>query len=189
MYVYAVTNPEAEAALGSGLGSHLDMLHQSPLCMGIAWARDNVYWTFDGASGSISRYDFQADHAPGYDDHSDGIIARYVAGQVRRVANVPSHLEIDRAANRLYIADTTLTTVVSSGLERPSGIALSGNTLFVTDNANGRISAFDKRTGERLDYLDTGVPAGGLMGITVDPQGRLYFVDAVGNRVIRVAAR
>ena len=34
------------------LGSHLDMLHESPLCMGIAWERNNAYWVFDGCGGS-----------------------------------------------------------------------------------------------------------------------------------------
>jgi hypothetical protein len=27
-------------------GTHLDMLHETPFCMGIAHERDNVYWTF-----------------------------------------------------------------------------------------------------------------------------------------------
>ncbi len=34
------------------LGSHLDMLHESPLCMGIAWEQRNTYWVFDGCGGS-----------------------------------------------------------------------------------------------------------------------------------------
>ena len=227
MDVYAHSNPAAVTANGFDLGSHLDMLHQSPLCMGIAWDHDNVYWTFDGASGSISRYDFQADHAPGYDDHSDGIIARYVTGQVSRVADVPSHLELEHATGMLFIADTgnariavldtasgtrggnltprvepgtqfysmsgaTLTTLVETAageLGKPSGLAMFADTLFVTDNANGRISAFDKNTGARLDYLDTGLPPGALMGITTDNIGRLYFVDAVNNKVIRVGLK
>ncbi len=34
------------------LGSHLDMLHESPMCMGIAWEQNNAYWVFDGCGGA-----------------------------------------------------------------------------------------------------------------------------------------
>jgi hypothetical protein len=90
----------------SGHGSHLDMLHNSPLGMGIAWEVDNVYWVFDGFHSAISRYDFASDHGLGGADHSDGAIWRYATGQVSRVAGVPSHMEFDHNSNMLYIADT-----------------------------------------------------------------------------------
>src|SRR5690606_3474583 len=89
--IYAQTNPAAVDFLGFDLGSHLDMLHESPLCMGIAWVSDNVYFTFDGLTGSISRYDFVEDHGAGFDDHSDGIVERFVDAGVSRVEGVPSH--------------------------------------------------------------------------------------------------
>src|SRR6185436_15383106 len=87
-------------------GSHLDMLHQSPLCMGIAWDRDNVYWAFDGTHGDLVRYDFQQDHGPGGADHSDGIVRRYGDAKVTRVDGVPGHLALDHASGLLYVADT-----------------------------------------------------------------------------------
>jgi hypothetical protein len=104
--IYAISNPEAVDENGFDLGSHLDMLHESPLCMGIAWERRNVYWTFDGRDGRISRYDFQEDHGPGFDDHSDGLIQQYTDVSVKRVADVPSHMSYDRDAGLLFIADT-----------------------------------------------------------------------------------
>jgi hypothetical protein len=95
------------AARNGTLGSHLDMLHQSPDCMGITWAGSgNVYFTFDGLTGSVSRYDFQLDHGVGNDDHTDGIIWRYVVGQVKAVPEVPSHLAYLPEQQTLYIADT-----------------------------------------------------------------------------------
>jgi sugar lactone lactonase YvrE len=87
-------------------GSHLDMLHESPLAMGIAWERDNVYWVVGGKSGAVTRYDFRADHGVGNHDHSDGLITHYAAGQLRRVPGVPSHLAYHPASGRLFIADT-----------------------------------------------------------------------------------
>ncbi len=89
-----------------GLGSHLDMLHHSPDCMGIAHESDNAYWVFDGYNGRIARYDFREDHDSGYDDHSDGVIRFLDEPSVARVPDVPSHLALDHEAGVLYVADT-----------------------------------------------------------------------------------
>jgi len=94
------------AIFDAGTASHLDMLHNSPLGGGIAWEAGNIYWVFDGYHSSITRYDFKIDHGPAGTDHSDGVINRYVEGQVKRVPQVPSHLEMDLDTKRLYIADT-----------------------------------------------------------------------------------
>jgi hypothetical protein len=112
--VFAVANP-------IGLGSHIDMLHESPLCMGIAHEKDNVYWVFDGLHSMIARYDFQRDHDAGYDDHSDGLIRFYDEPELERVEDVPGHMVMDQASGTLYVADT----------------------------GNGRVIAFDTASGSR----------------------------------------
>lgn len=104
--IYGFSNPEAVRAQGFDLGSHLDMLHESPFCMGIEWSHDNAYWIFEGFTSSIMLADFKEDHGVGWDDHSDGVMRRYVEGQVQRVPDVPSHLALDRDSGLLYIADT-----------------------------------------------------------------------------------
>ena len=110
--IYGLSNPEAVEYLSHlfdmhvDLGSHLDMLHQTPLCMGIAWQGENVYWAFNGRDGSIDRNNFHEDHGPGYDDHSDGTIFRYAMGEFSRVEDVPSHMKYDHNSALLYIADT-----------------------------------------------------------------------------------
>lgn len=88
------------------LGSHLDMLHASPNCMGIAHELENVYWVFDGENGHLVRYDFQHDHGPGEDDHSDGTIRRFPEVELTRVPDVPGHMDADFEARALFIADT-----------------------------------------------------------------------------------
>ena len=95
-----------EADFDAGGATHLDMLHNSPDAMGIAWDKGNAYWVFDGAHSSISRYDFAHDHGEGGQDHSDGVVARYVEGAVKRVAGVPSHMDLDHDSGLLYVADT-----------------------------------------------------------------------------------
>ncbi len=80
--IFAAQNPY-------GLGSHLDMLHQSPKCVGIAWERDNVYWAFDGKDDAIVCYDFALDHCVGRDDHADGVVHRLTEFEVAHAVGVP----------------------------------------------------------------------------------------------------
>jgi hypothetical protein len=201
---------------GAQEGSHLDMLHQSPLCMGIAHESGNAYWTSDGLRGNLVRYDFVGDHGPGGGDHSDGIITRYADATLTRVANVPSHMEYDHDTGMLWIADTgagrimrldtntgtnvgslpgewdgaTYTGVegasyvpVVEGLANPSGFVLDTGRLFVSENATGDVIVFDLE-GNELDRMQT--PAQNLMGITLGPDGHLYYADPIANEVVRV---
>ncbi|MEN0063767.1 MAG: hypothetical protein AAGA48_16570 [Myxococcota bacterium] len=110
--IFGITNPEAVEQLTEifgqpvNLGSHLDMLHESPQCMGIEWDEANVYWVFDGLNANIVRYDFAEDHGPGFDDHSDGVVQRHMATDVSRKNGVVSHLVMDQSTKLLYVADT-----------------------------------------------------------------------------------
>ncbi len=204
-----------------GLGSHLDMLHNTPLCMGIAHEVGNRYWVTGGLSKSIDLYDFKRDHNIGKDDHSDGEYYRYAAGRLGYVEGIPSHLVFRKADSMVYVADTGNARIVrldpksgtqgakvrpkepmkvsvemdnaalvdfvsaKAGLVKPSGIALSGDLVFVSDHATSKIHAFDLK-GEEVNRLDTGLPEGSLAGITLGPDGRLYFVDMVESRVLRI---
>ena len=94
---------------GPLLGSHWDMIHQSPYSVGIAGQTDNIYWLFDGYHQTIAKYDFNephSDHEHGGEDHSDGIVYRYDEIEVQRVPGLSSHMEIDRETGWLYICDT-----------------------------------------------------------------------------------
>ncbi|NUO52548.1 MAG: hypothetical protein HOV80_27185 [Polyangiaceae bacterium] len=93
-------------ATDGGLGSHLDMLHSTSFCRGIAHLENNQYFAFNSQKGSLDKYDFVIDHGPGNDDHSDGEIWRYAAGQVAGVDGIPSHLAYDAESKLLYVADT-----------------------------------------------------------------------------------
>jgi hypothetical protein len=203
------------AFANGGEGSHLDMLHQSPLCMGIAHESANAYWVFDGLNGNIVRYDFRTDHGPGNSDHSDGIITRYYDATVTRVPNIPGHMELDHATGMLYVADTggnrimrldTATgtntgplfpekdggqytgvegadfQVVVADIDLPCGLALHEGRLFVSEYGTGDIIAFDLE-GNELDRMST---PSNVMGITIGPDGALWYVDPHANEVVRV---
>ncbi len=90
-----------------GNGSHLDMLHASPECQGIAAEVDNVFWVFDGYTSDIVRYDFQDDHGPGNSYHGDAIIRRYSDDGVAKDPQdqIVSHLVLDKELQWLYVVD------------------------------------------------------------------------------------
>ncbi len=111
--VFAVQTP-------GGLGSHLDMLHSTRYCRGIAHVEANVYFVFNADVGSLDRYDFTHDHGPGADDHEDGTILRYATGQVTGVVGVPSHVAYDASTRTLYVADTGTGRLIA--LDTTSGV-------------------------------------------------------------------
>ena len=110
--VYAKPTPD-------GLGSHLDMLHSTSFCRGLAHYEANVYFLFNADRGSIDKYDFREDHGPGADDHSDGEIYRYIRDTLTGATGIPSHLAFDPTDQQLYIADTGAARIVK--LDTASG--------------------------------------------------------------------
>ena len=91
---------------GPLLGSHWDMIHQSPYSIGIAGEVDNIYWLFDGYHSTIVKYDFQQPHEHGGDNHYDGQLYRHDDVQVMREPGLSSHIDIDENTGWLYICDT-----------------------------------------------------------------------------------
>jgi sugar lactone lactonase YvrE len=209
----------------AGHGGHYDMLHNSPNASGIAWEEGNAYWVFDGYHSSITRYDFNEHHGAGGSDHTDGIVRRYVEGEVGFEEGVVSHLAYHHESEMLYIADTangriavldtttgevggritpnydgsdqkhvngaeTSTLIGSeSGLQKPAGLELHDGLLFVGDNATSTIYAFDL-DGEMVDSLDLSseIAMGGMQGLTLDAEGRIYVTDGAEDRVVRLSA-
>jgi hypothetical protein len=202
-------------------GTHIDMLHETPYCMGLTHESGNAFWAFNGLAGSLDRVDFHAPHAVGGEDHDDGEVHRYIAGQLLREPEVPSHIVYDRQRKLVYVADTghgrvlsvdpstsvaggdiavyekleggsgfmdgaSVKTLVPPGvLQKPSGVTLIDDALYVTDNATSRIYSFDIN-GQPLKILDTGLPPGSLAGIAMGPDALLYVTNLLTGGVHRV---
>jgi hypothetical protein len=156
------------APLPSQNGTHIDMLHETPLCMGLAHESANIFWAFNGLAGSLDRVDFHAPHQVGGEDHSDGEVHRYIAGQLSRTAEVPSHVAYDSARKLVYVADTGHGRVLSVD---PS-TAVPGNDIVYYEKLQSS-GAMDGATVTEL------VPAGLLQkpsGLTL-AGGVLYVTD------------
>lgn len=131
------------------LGSHLDMLHQSPFAMGIAHDNANAYWVFDGYSGNICKYDFKAPHIVGGDDHADGEIYRYSDVSVKRKNGVPSHMALDKQNNWLYIVDGGNNRIIR--MKTTSGTDAGG--LSPDPGANEPLAKYRNMTGATVEVL------------------------------------
>lgn len=85
---------------------HLDMLHSTPLCMGIAATGGNSFYAFGGLEDAIFWYEFGTPHVHGGDDHTDGDTYRFDNVSVRRAEGVPSNMVFDFNTAALYVADS-----------------------------------------------------------------------------------
>jgi outer membrane protein assembly factor BamB len=169
-----------------GLGSHYDMLHNTPLCRGIAHEAGNIYWVFNSYDSSIDKYDFHKDHGPGEDDHSDGEIFRYAAGKVKGVNDgTPSHVFFDAEDKFLYIADTGNGRIAKLDTTKGTlGKALTRQMEPLADN--GFMDGTDVE-----DVVPAGVlkkPSGleirgGLLYVTDAETSRFHVFDKTGKEI------
>lgn len=209
-----------------GPGSHIDMLHRTPTCTGIAWeGAGNVYWTYSGSRAMFVRYDFAKDHGIGNDDHTDGSEWRYPVTGIGYVANTPSHLAWDATSKRVLMVDTgnarviafdpasamkstpmsaannldslkvafdvtggAVTTLIPSsfGLKKPSGLEIHDRSLYVSDTDTSTIYRFTLAGTMTGKVTLSGIKQGALAGLSFGEDGKLYFVDMVDSRVLRL---
>jgi sugar lactone lactonase YvrE len=94
-------------------------------------------------------------------------------------------------STQLEVNGASITTLVDGGavgMVNPSGLVIHDGMIFVSDNQTSRILAFTME-GDLIDYLDTDLPAGSLMGIAFDVEGRLFFVNALSNSINMVSPK
>lgn len=107
-------------------GSHLDMLHGSPFCMGIAHVEYNTYFVYDSYNKEIVKYAFNGDHGPGKDDHDNGEVFRYSEVFVERDGEeIPNHMIVDKETGWMYIADHKNSRVLRMDIN--SGVISNAN--------------------------------------------------------------
>lgn len=123
-----------------------------------------VIYAADTANGRIVRMDPATASAGGnIEPNYDGCDMRFMDG-----------------AELITLVDGATLEVPMS---KPSGLELVGDIIFVTDPFESMIYGFDREDGALIDYLDTGLSPGSLMGMAFDEAGSLYVVDALNNQL------
>ncbi len=136
---------------GYPLGSHLDMLHQSPFGMGVAHDTANRYWVTDGHFGNIVLYDYGVDHGPGYDNHSDGRIWRYTDIPFVRVVNIPGHIVKDTVSGWMYYVNSGPKTLCRFN---PAAASVAG-ILSAPSTSNEPLQGYWDMQGATYEVIDT----------------------------------
>ena len=70
------------------------------------------------------------------------------------------------------------------GIERPSGLAIYDDVLYVGDWASNRVFGFTLQ-GDLIDYVELPISRGGMMGIEFDVYGAMYVADSEANEIVR----
>jgi hypothetical protein len=118
----------------TGLGSHLDMLHSTPFCRGIAWGgQGNQYWVFNSYNKALDFYDFKNDHGPGNTDHSDGVIRRFWNNQLKGVNGVMSGVSWNPDDRKVYVADTGNKRILALDPTQGQPVAPFGGTEDIAE--------------------------------------------------------
>lgn len=138
-------------ASGFPLGSHIDMLHQSPFSMGLAHESAKIYWVFDGWNSNLCKYDFVTDHGAGYDNHSAGKIWRHTDIALTRVPGIPSHMVMDKTSKWLYIVNGGPKQLIRVN----TNTGTVGGNLSVPNTAGEPLALYKSVTGATKETLDT----------------------------------
>jgi len=80
----------------------------------------------------------------------------------------------------------TMEVFVNAGLTQPSGIDVIEDRMIVSDYTTGQIFVYDisGASGTLLNTIETGTP--GIMGIKIGPDGKIWYVNAITNEVVRL---
>jgi hypothetical protein len=84
------------------------------------------------------------------------------------------------------ITGYTWETVVNTGLDKPCGIIVKGNRMFVSDYGTNEIIAYDISSMPAIELNRIETPAQGIMGIALAPDGKICYVDHLRNEVVKI---
>lgn len=98
----------------------------------------------------------------------------------------PAYGPNEGIAEYITITDYTWENVVTTGLQDPAGIAIDGNIMVVTDHQTNEVIFYDLSSMPATEVRRVSANTQGIMGITIGPDGLLYYVDNAGNKVIRL---
>jgi hypothetical protein len=180
--IFGKTHPVPPGETFTPNGAHLDMLHGTPFCMGIAHEKDSIYWCLNGQIGALDRYNFNQPHPPGGEDHSDGEMYRHLEGSFARLEKVPSHMELDKATGLLYVADAgnKRVALVDTNTGTVNGTVVVQDNFAVKNRVDGTVIS---------DFIPAGTleaPSGialgdGVVFVSDHATSRIHAFDMTGQ--------
>ncbi len=81
---------------------------------------------------------------------------------------------------------TTNSVFIGTGLTRPSGIDIIEDRLIVSDYATGEIIIYDCSGAAAVELARLQTGSAGVMGVKVGPDGKIWYVNAESNEVVRL---
>ena len=144
------------------------------------------------ASGAVSRVDGSVSEL--YYDTASALLYVSDTGN-NRIATLDTQTGTDGpdlqpnydGSQQTGVDGATITTLVdggSAGMEAPAGMTFTKGLLFVSDNANSHIYAFEL-DGTLVGSFDTGLPPGSLQGMT-STLDTLYVASSEEDRIVAV---
>jgi len=76
--------------------------------------------------------------------------------------------------------------VVITGLIQPAGIDIIDNILVVTDHSNGDIIFYNVNNIPAIEIGRIQTDEPGIMGAVIGPNGKIWYVNAALNKVVRI---
>ncbi len=98
----------------------------------------------------------------------------------------PTYAQSEPLAEYSNLNNVTWEVVADSGLVEPSGIAVIEDRLLVSDHANGDIIVYDISGVNAVEIGRIVTGAAGIMGITIGPEGYIWYVNATTNEVFKI---
>lgn len=99
----------------------------------------------------------------------------------------PQMPQTEVVAEYSTVTDYTWETVVNTGLDKPCGIIVKGNLMFVSDFGTNEIITYNISSIPATEINRIETPAQGIMGIALAPDGKICYVDHIGNQVVKIS--
>ncbi len=100
--------------------------------------------------------------------------------------SAPTFISFEALEQYVNMSGTTWQVYINTGLLEPSGIDIIDDRMIVSDYKNGDIIIYDisGSTPTQLGRIYTG--AAGIAGVTIGPDGNIWYVNQVTNQAIRI---
>jgi hypothetical protein len=98
----------------------------------------------------------------------------------------PAYGPHESMSEYVTITGYTWENVVTTGLQDPAGIVIDGNIMVVTDHQTNELIFYNISSIPATEIRRVSANTQGIMGVTIGPDGLLYYVDNAGNKVIRL---